>query len=590
MAKTETAIGIDIGAHALKAVVLRRTGSHVALVRAGAIELGDLALLDDSERKDQRVAEMLRYLLRQARIRGRTAASGLAGRDYFVKYLRLPPAPPDKLRRIIDYEVSEDPSAPPEQTSDFTLLDLPTEGDDLTVLIAMARNDLLRRRFALLKAAGLAAEGLTLNAIGLFDAYVHALGEDIYNDKTTLLVDIGARHMDVVVQRKAKMLFVRNLTLGGRRFCEALQEEFELPIREAEELKLTQGAILPGHFDVAAEIDMGTPEARLSAALLEPAEAVYNTLQATIKYCQTQTRLTDLRIDEVALSGRACRLRGLREFLAHRFHLPVELLDPLQELDLSPLPARTREEVVADPAGYTVAIGLALRELDPRGIKPIVLVPEDVARRREFFARHAYLYAAAAVFAIAFGVMVYSSGIATARAREDLGRRGKLIEKAIGAVEEFDLRKKRNDILSGQAGALARLLDTGRRTAEAIAILKQHLPPQLRIDAITTITEAPVLRPTRGGAKPAKSELTTHLLIEGRVAESHKGIKIGLAAAQSIVDNFLDSLEAEKHLYSHAKVTKYPDPRESESQRTFKMIVYFAAPFYGGSSKDVVNK
>ena len=304
MPKTRTAIGIDLGAHTAKAVVLRKTGSRVALARAGAIELGELALLDDSERKDRRLAELLRFLLRQARVRGRKVACGLAGRDYFIKYLRVPPASPDKLRKIIEYEAADDPTAPSEQTTDFMLLDLPGKAEEFSVLVAMAHNDALRRRLALLREAHLDTDGVTLNAMGLFYAYVHALDEDIYNDKTTLLVDVGARHMDVVVQRNAKLLFVRNLTLGGQRFSEAVQEEYELPIREAEELKLAQGAIVPEHFDVAAEIDVGTPEARLSAALLEPAEAVYNTLQATIKYCMTQTRMTDLRIDEVVLSGR----------------------------------------------------------------------------------------------------------------------------------------------------------------------------------------------------------------------------------------------------------------------------------------------
>jgi len=590
MAKTQTAIGIDIGAHALKAVELRRTGSHVSLVRAGTIELGELALLDDSERKNQRVGEMLRYLLRHARIRRRNVATGLAGRDYFAKYLRVPPAPPDKLRRLIEYEVAEDPSAAEGQTSDFTLLDLPSKTDDITVLIAMARNDVLRQRFALLRTAGLRANNVTLNAIGLFNAYVHAKGEDVYSDQTTLLVDIGARHMDVVVQRNAKMLFIRNLTLGGQRFSEALQEDYELPIREAEELKLTQGAILPRHFDVAAEIDQGAPETRLSAALLDPAEAVYNTLQATIKYCQTQTRMTDLRVDEVVLSGNGARLRGLREFLAHRLHTPVNMLDPLVGVEMGSMAPTQRDDVAAEGGGYSVAIGLALRDLDPRGIRPIALLPDDVARRREFFTRHAYLYGAAAVMVLAFAAMVYSSGIATDRAKEDLDRRGKLIKKAINAVEEFDLHKKRNDILAGQANALGRLLDTGRRTAEAIAILKKNVPPQLRLNTVSTITEAPLLRTARGSAKTGTEGLRTHLFIEGRVAESSEGKKIGLAAAQSIVDNFLDSLEAEKSLYSSAKVTKYPDPREAEDQRTFKMVVYFAAPFYGASSQDVVMR
>jgi len=586
MPKTRTAIGVDIGAHALKAVVLRKTGSHVSLARAGAIDLGDLAFLDDSERKNLRLAELLRFLLRQGRIRGRTVANGLAGRSYFVKYLHVPPATPDKLRKLIDYEVTEDPTAPSEQTADFVLLDLPGQTDEFTILVAMARNDALRRRLALLKQAGLGANGVTLNAIGLFNTYTHAQDEEIYNDKTTLLVDLGGRHLDVVVQRNAKILFVRNLTLGGVQFSEALQEEYELPIKEAEELKLTQGAIIPGHFDVAAEIDTSNPEARLSAALLEPAESLYNTLQATIKYCQTQTRMTDLRIDEIVLGGGAARLRGLREFLSHRFHLPVHTLDPIAHIDTSALPAACRDDVTRDAGTYAVAIGLALRQLDDRAIKPITLLPADVSRRREFLTRDAFVYAAATVFLLTFGTMFYSSRHALARAASHLKTLSKRISDAEAKVGDFDHHASRNQMLARQARTLKRLLDTGRRCAEAIAALKQRLPPQLRIDSIATESQRPTFRPTRSGAKPQKTELATQLLIRGAVAESHKGRKIGLAEAQDLVNSFLKELQKEEALYGHVKVTKYPAPQETPDQRTFKMTVTFAAPFYGGIAMD----
>jgi len=590
MPRTRTAIGVDLGAHTLKAVVLRKQGSRVSLVRAGAIELGDLAMLDESERKDKRIAELLRFLLRQARIRGRKVGCGLAGRDYFIKYLRVPPASPDKLRKIVEYEAADDPTAPSEQTTDFILLDLPTKTEEFSILVAMAHNDALRRRLALLRDARLDTDGLTLNAIGLFYAYVHAMDEAIYNDQTTLLVDIGAQHMDVVVQRNAKLLFIRNLSLGGQRFSEAVQEEYELPIREAEELKLAQGAIIPEHFEVAADLDIGRPEARLSAALLEPAEAIYNTLQATIKYCMTQTRMTDLRIDEVVLSGRAAMLPGLREFLAHRFHVPVTLFDPLQRIETGALPPSTRGDVEADPAGYSVAIGLALRELDDRPKKPITLLPAEVARRREFLTRDAFVYAAAVAFLLAFGAMFYSSQKASARAGEDDRKWEKLLEDGRRQRDEYTGLEGRNQGLARQAATLQRLFDTGRRTAEVIAVLKQRTPPELRITTVEVVTEGPKFRPTRGAREEEKDEPTTSLLIGGMVAARHGDQEIGLANAQDLVGRFLKSLEEEKELFGHVQVDKYPSPAEPVTARTFKMTVTFAAPFYGGIGTSLVKR
>jgi type IV pilus assembly protein PilM len=574
MPAAQTAVGIDIGAHALKAVVLRKKGSHLSVARAGSVELGDLAFIEDSERKDRRLAELLRMLLRQTRIRRSDVGSGLAGHDCFVKYLHVPPAPPDKLRKLIEYEVSEDPAAGAhEHSSDFWLLDLPTKAEEFTILVAMARNEILRRRISLIKNAGLSCDGLTLNAVAFFDAYVQSLDEDIYNDKTTLLVDLGARHMDVVVQRNAKLLFVRNLSLGGNQFSEAVQEEFQLPIREAEELKLAQGALLPRHFDVAADIDVATPEARLSAALLDGAEQVYDTLQATIRYCQAQTRMRDLRIDEIVLGGRAVQLTGLREFLSHRFHVPVEVIDPFRGIETSTIPLRYRDEVVDDAPGYAVAMGLALRQFTEPRRRTITLLPDEYRRRREFLARDAFLYAAAAVFALAFGTMVYTSGAATREAAITVQDRVRRVKSAQKIVERFQGHMKHNAILDGQAEALQRLLDTGRRCDETITILTNNVPEQLKLDDIETITDRPSTGPRQQGAP-----LTTRLHIRGRVAETYKDQPISEGGAQAIINECMDMLRAHKHLYSDAKVTRYPKPDES---RAFEIVLTFSDPFYG---------
>ena len=383
--------------------------------------------------------------------------------------------------------------------------------------------------------------------------------------------------MDVVVQRNAKLLFVRNLTLGGGRFTEAVQDEFHLPLREAEELKIAQGVLLADHFDVAAEIDTSTPAARLSAALLEPAENVYNTLQATIKYCQTQTRMPNLKIDDVVLTGRCAYLRGLRDFLAHRFRVPVEVFDPLSHLDTSPLAPDARADVAANAASYSVAIGLALRELDERRIRPIALLPEAVRRRHEFLQHAFFLYAAAGVFALAFAAMVYCSSLAAAQAQQE----GKLCEKLVAEAENLEKQLKahqtQNAGLAGHTTGLKRVLDTGRRCCEAIAVLREITPPQLILESIQAASDKSVALAGKAGAEP-----TTHLVIEGRLAEKHNDQPIGIAAALHIVDNFLASLLEHKSLYNRAKVTKYPDAREPEARRTFKLDVSFTAPFIGG--------
>ena len=253
-----------------------------------------------------------------------------------------------------------------------------------------------------------------------------------------------------------------------------------------------------------------------------------------------------------------------------------------RSLHTSALPPAARDEVLENGDNYAVAIGLALRELDERPIRPITLLPEDIRRRREFFARDFFVYASAAIYALAFAGMVYSSVIATRAATSDLAIKEGRIKSAETQHKQLDERLAQNAVLARQNRALKETLDTDRRTAEVLAVLKETTPPQLRIDAIAITTSQPRVYVRRGRPSGQPKDPVTTMVIEGRVAATYKGSEITVGAGKSIVDNFLALLLSHHYLYKEAKVTKYPDATEAPGKRTFKMELVLAAPYRGG--------
>ena len=181
--------------------------------------------------------------------------------------------------------------------------------------------------------------------------------------------------------------------------------------------------------------------------------------------------------------------------------------------------------------------------------------------------------------------------LAAARAERVDHIERKLVDEGKAELGDFEFHEGRNQSLARQAETLRRLLDTGRRTAEAVAILKKRVPPQLRIDSIEVATQQPAFRPTRGAEKDQESrDPTTRLLLTGTVAERDKGKAVGLADAQDFVGKFLKSLEQETALFANVEVNRYPSPDEPPSARTFKMTVTYKAPFYGGQAMELVKR
>ena len=90
---SDTALGIDIGSHAVKAVLLRRRGNRIQIVRAGSAMLEELGHMEDSHRKISKEAMILRNLLRSMGVRSRLARIAVAGRKSIIRYTRVPPAP-----------------------------------------------------------------------------------------------------------------------------------------------------------------------------------------------------------------------------------------------------------------------------------------------------------------------------------------------------------------------------------------------------------------------------------------------------------------------------------------------------------------
>jgi type IV pilus assembly protein PilM len=385
------AVGIDIGTHAVKIALLERKG---ATTRAIRLFRGTLAGDTDPAR--------VQGAIQRSGIRGGRGLLGITGRDLIIRYTHVPPVPDWRLKLLMQFEINEVSGQSGGQVAaDYRRLKLPVESDEETVLVALARNTWLQPRLAAARGAGFRASGGCPNSVAVFNAFLaHGSWKE---GETTFLVSVGRENIDMAIQRDGELLFARNMSGGGHAFTEAIMSTFGLQEPKAEKNKVTKGDLTPRS---KARYPDATAE-KLANTMQGPAGQLVSMIQSSVMICRAQTKIADLNVDRLVLTGGTARMKGIVEYFQANMSVPVELFDPAHALDLSALPPADQEEIGENAADFAAAVGLAETLLLPNAYRLEVLT-ESEKKKRQFLGRTIWA-AGAAVAALVLVVLLFKT-------------------------------------------------------------------------------------------------------------------------------------------------------------------------------------
>ena len=364
-----TGLGVTIGSHSLRGVLLKRKGEGFVLQRVF------------SDRLSEENLPVAGRALAAKGLKGVPACLGLTGRDVIIRYSQIPPVPEWRLRNLMKFEVEEvSAQSGGDVSADFRTLELPdpegTREDDV-VLVALARNRYLDKRIKALGAGGLKLGEATPNSVALFNAF--AINATYGEDETALLVNIGAENVDIALQRGGELLFARNATPGGESFTTAIEQAFGVSTGKAEKMKRSRADVTPKG---QARYEDGTSE-KVANAIMGVAGQLSSMIQSTLMIARAQTRMPDLKVDRVMLAGGGATLKGVDLYLKQAMGVPVERFDPFDLCDTSGLSPEELAQVESAPHEFVVAVGLAQNALSPAAFHLAVL-PEKLKKARDF--------------------------------------------------------------------------------------------------------------------------------------------------------------------------------------------------------------
>lgn len=321
-------LGLDLGAHTIKAVELRQTfrGLEPVQMRAHPRALPDTPL-----------PELLRRFVNMHQLPTDHIISALPGEKLSVRRMEFPFRDTKRLTAAVPFEVEGETPF----DLDDVLVDWEVIGGDRThaeLAVAIAPRRSIADFLAALSEAG--CEPRVLESDGLALANLHSV---LGWEGTRLVVDIGHETTTYCVVRDGAPITARTIRLGGRQITEGLAKDQNWNLDDAEHAKCEDGIFRLG-FESASPTALGVLDriAREAARTLDSVETLLGGPMQT-------------QVGGVVLVGGSARLHRLDEYLSER--IGIEAARP----QIPPEGEGAALLAAGDPALFAPALSLAIR-------------------------------------------------------------------------------------------------------------------------------------------------------------------------------------------------------------------------------------
>ncbi len=393
-------VGLDIGSHAVKVVAMKPQRGDVPfqLTHFGIADLPSESIVEGAVVRPGDVAEVIRELLNNNKIKGSRIATAVSGHAVIVRRVTMPRMDEAELRDSIVWEAEEYiPFDVDDVNLDFAILDENEGGADMDVVLVAAKRDRIDEFVAVIDEAGREPVVVDVDAFALQNAFELNYPERQHED--IALLNMGASVINAAVLEEGRPVFWRDITLGVRNYVDSFQLEFMIDYFDAEEVlrragggeggendqmdaelggweddkddeysyenDAVDGALedtveeaAAGDDDATGGIRDASRDPRVQEVVGEVSERLITEIKKTFDFYHAQSMRE--RFDAVFLAGGGAHVTDLTQRLEQRLGTPVELLDPLRRVSI-PTKSFDPEYVRSIAPQAAVAVGLAMR-------------------------------------------------------------------------------------------------------------------------------------------------------------------------------------------------------------------------------------
>lgn len=344
--KTAKMVGIDIGSHAVKAVLLGQTDDGYVL-EDFAIEAMPRGAVIDREIQDiEAVGNIVAKLRNKLAEPVKACASAVSGQTVITKIIYMDVnLTEDDLANQIEIEADSLIPFPLDEVSlDFETLDVnESDPSKVNVLLSAARTESIAARVSALESGGFTAKVIDVESYAIsraYDLFLPLLPEDAA-DKVVAMIDIGAAMTLFSVTDSSKHIYSRDQLFGGEQYTRSIVSYYNKTFDEAEQAKITNDLPPNYTFEVLA------PFHTILVQQIRRAIQMFLTTSGKDK------------IDYLALSGGCAMVEGLETLLRDELGIHTVVINPFSAMTIAD--RVNQEELKKFAPQLAVAAGLALR-------------------------------------------------------------------------------------------------------------------------------------------------------------------------------------------------------------------------------------
>lgn len=341
-------LGIDIGTSSVKIVELSQKKGEKKLENYG--ELKTETLYEKPFRTFEKnvltiscenVSRGIRAVLEEAKIKTRKANFSIPDFSSFFTTFDLPAMTEEELSNAVKFEAQRHiPIPQSEVTLDWQIIKgekSEKKSGHIKILLVAVSNQIIHQYQELARLCFLELGSLEAEIFGLLRASVK-------EDKSLILLDIGAQSSTISAVHKQKLCLSHSVDIAGKEMTRVLSKGFNLDYKAAEELKQKYG-LLPLRKDVR---DILLP---LINSMAEEVE----------KISQDFKKIENEEIKKIILAGAGALIPGLKEYFSGKFQIEVEIANPFSDIIYPPV---LEENLKIIGPSYAIAVGTAMRGLE----------------------------------------------------------------------------------------------------------------------------------------------------------------------------------------------------------------------------------
>ena len=313
-------VGIDIGISSVKvAQVQKIPGKKAKLIKYASVPLPEGAIMEDEIQNESAVVDAIKKALKKAKISSDTAVIGLKGPHSITKKLTLAGGSPEEIDDQVHWEAEQYLPFDLEVASLGYHVMGENEGGGVDIIFAAATNEVVERFKDLANEAGLRVKVIDMDITATTNVFEMVLGKklDVANE-SYLLLEIGSQKTNFIIYKNKRILFTKEIPVGGLVITEEIQRQMGVNYNEAEDLKRSGD-------------DQGNLPEEILTIIEESINSFFTEIQKTYDFYVSST--SDESLVGCYITGGSAQLIGLADGLENILQVEVNYLNPFEHFE-----------------------------------------------------------------------------------------------------------------------------------------------------------------------------------------------------------------------------------------------------------------